>query len=289
MAVVVISVVIPARDAAGVLPGQLRALAEQRSTEAFEVIVADNGSTDDTVDLVESWRSEFDTLRWVDASGRPGVSRARNAGAASANGRHVLYCDADDEAAPGWIAAMSTALEEFHAVGGRLDRRRLSAADRLRDGVVVGRDLTPWPGYLPFASGASLGVRADVLQALGGFDESFTAGGNDVEFSWRVQLGGYRLGFAGAATMHYRERTGARAIAHQSYGYGLQDPHLYRCFAASGMPPSGVRPAVRSWAHLLAYAPRYAKTASARSQWIRSSSRRVGRMVGSLHHRCLYL
>jgi len=285
----VLTVVVPTRDAADVLPGQLRALSEQGPGEPFEVIVADNGSTDGTAGVVASWRAELPALRLVDASGRAGVSHARNVGVAAASGRNVLFCDADDEVAPDWVAAMSAALEQAAVVGGRLDRRRLTPASQLREGHVVSDGLTPWPGFLPFASGASLGIRTEVLRALGGFDETYVMGADDVELSWRAQLAGHRLAFAGDAVVHYRERVGVRPIGRQTFAYGVQDPHLYRQFAPHGMPGSGVGTALRSWAHLFVRAPRYAATAPDRSQWVRSAARRTGRLVGSVRYRTLYL
>jgi GT2 family glycosyltransferase len=285
----VISVVVPARDAADVISGQLEALAAQEAPEPFEVIVVDNGSADATAEVARSWSDRIQSLRVLDASDRAGVNHARNVGAAAATGRHLLFCDADDEVAPGWVAAMSLALEDVEAVGGRLDRRRLNPPEALRPGVTVADGLTPWPGFLPFASGASFGVRTEVLASVGGFDESFSAGGDDVELSWRLQLAGHRLGFAEHAIVHYRERSGVLAIARQAYGYGMQDPVLFRAFARSGMPRPGLLAALRSWAHLVLLAPWYALSAPRRAQWVRSLGRRAGRLVGTVRSGTRYL
>ncbi len=283
-----ISVVIPARDASGVIEGQLAALAVQVVAEPWEVIVADNGSTDATVAVVEAWTDRL-PVRVVDASWSPGVNFARNAGARAALGDRVLFCDADDEVETGWVTALAAALRDHDGVGGRIDRRRFTDVSRQRDGLVVSAGLTPWPGYLSFVTGANCGFRAAVLVALGGFDEEFSGGGDDVEVSWRLQLAGYGLGFVPEAVVHYRERTHGRGVAKQFYHYGLQDPHLHRSFASQGMPRSGIVDGLRSWGHLLVRAPRYVRTPAGRAQWVRSVSRRVGRIVGSVVYRNLYL
>ncbi len=284
-----ISVVVPVRDAAAVVAGQLGALAAQRVDEPWEVIVADNGSRDDLAGVVEDWRARVPGLRIVDASARPGVNHARNAGARAARGDRILFCDADDEAAPTWVATMGAALQECAAVGGRLDRRFLTPPGARRAALEVATDLVPWPGFWPFASGANCGVRADVFAELGGYDESYRGGGDDVDFSWRLHERGHELRFVGDAIVHYRERAGWRGAARQAYGYGRQDPRLYRRFARSGMPRSGWRQAARSWAHLVVYAPRYWRTAPGRAQWVRSIARRAGRIVGSVRLRTRYL
>ena len=76
-----LSVVIPARNAGTELPVQLLALAEQDWPEPFEVIVADNGSHDETVKVAMSFISRLPHLRVVDAE------RSRWAGAC-AQSRH---------------------------------------------------------------------------------------------------------------------------------------------------------------------------------------------------------
>ena len=284
-----ISVVIPVRDAAAVLSGQLRALADQQVDEPWEVVIADNGSADDLAAVVAVWRERIPGLRIVDASDRVGVSHARNAGVRAARGDRILFCDADDEAAPAWVAVMGAALRDHPAVGGRLDRRRLSPPGAQRDELMVSTDLVPWPGFWPFASGANCGVRAEVFAEVGGFDESFQAGGDDVAFSWRLHQLGHEPRFVPEAVVHYRERSGWRAAARQAYGYGRQDPRLYGRFAPAGMPPSGWCQAARTWAHLVVYAPRYWRSAPGRAQWVRTAARRVGRITGSVELRTRYL
>jgi GT2 family glycosyltransferase len=285
----VISVVIPVRDAAGVLAGQLGALAAQEVPEPWEVVIADNGSRDRLPQVVAAWRASVPGLRVVDASRRPGVNHARNAGARAARGDRILFCDADDEVSPTWVATMGAALRHCDAVGGTLDRRRLTPGAARRPALEVSTALAPWPGFWPFASGANCGVRSDVFAAVGGYDEAFRGGGDDVDFSWRLRERGYELRFVAEAVVHYRERTGWRSAACQAYGYGRQDPRLYRRFASSGMPPSRGRKAARAWAHLVVYAPRYWRSAPDRAQWVRSVARRVGRIAGSVELRTCYL
>jgi glycosyltransferase involved in cell wall biosynthesis len=90
----VISVVVPVRDGAGVLAGQLGALAAQEVPEPWEVVIADNGSRDRLSEVVAARRASVPGPRVVDASGRSGVNHARNAGARAARGDRILFCDA---------------------------------------------------------------------------------------------------------------------------------------------------------------------------------------------------
>ena len=109
-----VSVVIPVLNGAATISQQLAALAGQTYRGPMEVLVADNGSTDATVEVVQALSGRLPGLRLVDASARVGTNHARNAGAAAAGGDLLAFCDADDVAAPGWLAGLVAGLEDHH-------------------------------------------------------------------------------------------------------------------------------------------------------------------------------
>jgi GT2 family glycosyltransferase len=223
-------VVIPAYNAAATLAEQLEALAGQDYEADWEVVVADNGSTDGTVDLARRYRSRFESLTVIDCGTRRGHSAPRNAGAAAARGDLLAFCDADDVVAPGWLQAMADAARHYDLVGGWLD------AGPLNDDATRSWH-QPWPRdrlrswLLPYAVSANLAIWADVLRDLDGWSADYEAGGEDTELSWRAQLAGYRLGFAPDAVVYYRHRSGLRQTAHQSYTIGVNCERLLRDFA----------------------------------------------------------
>src|SRR3712207_4277359 len=81
-----LSVVIPCLNAASTIAVQLAALSRQSWPGEWEVIVADNGSTDRSRRIAESYGDRLPGLRVVDASDRRGQAHARNLGAAAATG-----------------------------------------------------------------------------------------------------------------------------------------------------------------------------------------------------------
>src|SRR3546814_18408136 len=101
-------------------------------TCALPIFVADNGSTDGTQDIVMSYRDRIPNLRLVDASDKRGLAHARNVGAREAAGESIAYCDADDEIAPGWVAAMGAAVGQLAFVACRVDFDNLNPAWVLR-------------------------------------------------------------------------------------------------------------------------------------------------------------
>jgi GT2 family glycosyltransferase len=283
-----LSVVIPARNAEEHLPVQLGGLAAQTYTGDWELIVADNGSTDRTRDVVEAARSGLPHLQVVDASARPGSNPARNAGARAARGEFVLFLDHDDEVAPAWLAAMADAANDAQAVGGAIDRTRFRPPGVPPPVPDRTTELQPWPGFLSYPMGANCGIRADRFHELGGFDESYTRGGDETELFWRLQLAGHEVRFVTDAVVFYRERTTMADLWRQFFHYGKQDPHLFRDFRSAGMPAHGIGAGLREWGHLTALAPRYLSTAAGRRQWVRSTARRAGRVAGSVQYRVCY-
>jgi glycosyltransferase involved in cell wall biosynthesis len=284
-----VSVVIPARNAAATISSQLQALSRQDYRGVWEVIVADNASTDDTASAAASWASGLPRLQVVCAASRPGINHARNVGARAARGDIIVFCDADDMAAPGWLRKMVEAIGSADVVGGRTDCTALNSARTRAWRAPLPDDRLPDIfGFLPYATGASLGVRTKVLQALGGFNEEYAGGGDDVEFCWRAQLASYTIGHAPDAVMFYRLRNRLLPLAKQGYGYGKSDAHLYRDFRPQGLPPFGVKAGISSWGRLLRRLPELASHDRA-GAWVFGAAWRCGRLMGSLRYRVMCL
>src|SRR3990172_11101424 len=101
-----LSVIIACLNGARTIAAQLEALAGQQWSHPWEVVIADNGWSDDWLDIVRSYQDRIPNIRIVDASDRRGQPHALNVGAAAAKGEALAFCDADDEGAPGWGGAM---------------------------------------------------------------------------------------------------------------------------------------------------------------------------------------
>ncbi|HEY2642401.1 MAG TPA: glycosyltransferase family A protein, partial [Galbitalea sp.] len=99
---------------------QLEALAAQEFAGSWEVVVADNGSTDDTVARALEHAASLPDLRVVDASQHRGASHARNVGAGAAKAPFLIFLDADDAAQPGWLPAMAEAARSADLITGRI-------------------------------------------------------------------------------------------------------------------------------------------------------------------------
>ncbi|WP_416339493.1 glycosyltransferase family 2 protein [Raineyella sp.] len=216
-----ISVIIPALNGAALIGNQLDALAQQETGLRWEVIVADNGSTDATRDIVRQRMSSFPVdLRLVDAS-RAGVGPARNAGARASRGSRLLFCDCDDEVMPGWLDGAYEALERYDLVGGPNHELR---EPRDRHSPVV-NPATLWGrGEVKSAQGCNFGVRRDSFFLVGGFDESFPPYGcEDVEYAIRLHEVGGTVGPAPSMRIHFRRTTGLVSSLRKVYRSGVAE------------------------------------------------------------------
>ena len=282
------TVVIPVRNAATTLVDQLASLASADPPPGgFEVVVADNGSTDGTRHAARSFEDRL-TVHILDASGSAGASYARNLGVRESTAERVLFCDADDEIDSGWLVAMWQAFEDGHElVAGPIDYRRLNpapvrawrGADRATAAVVL--------GFLPSGHSANLGVTRQLHEAVGGFDEDFVFGGEDVDFCWRAQIAGYALHTDSGAVVHYRLRPSLRALFTQSRAYGAAEAHLFAKFRDLGLNRRPVLTVGRDVWWLLSRMP-FALPVGRRGAWLRRLGQQVGRLEGSARYRAVW-
>lgn len=184
-----ISVVIASKDRAAYVERALESFEHQIGAPSFEVIVVDNGSTDDTKAIVEraAARSQYPVKYAFEQ--QPNRGKARNRGIALAEGYIVAFCDDDVHVPPGWLAAHESAHSTSNlVVNGPIlnvpayDRRpKPSAANYSR----------------AFLCTCNVSLPKHALEAVGGFDEAFDLyGWEDTELGVRLREHGMQWKFA---------------------------------------------------------------------------------------------
>jgi glycosyltransferase involved in cell wall biosynthesis len=281
-----VSVVIPAYDAAATVDAQLDALLARPGD--FEVIVADNGSTDDTRAIVEHRRGRDPRVRLVDASARRGPSAARNAGARAARAEQIAFCDADDIVAEGWLTAIVDALGAHDFVTGPVELARLNPPWLVAAKGTTGTQGLVWfEGRFPFASSCNIGIRRDLFLAAGGFDESLDVG-EDVDLAMRLYLDGTEVAYTPDGVVHYRYRPDRSDLFKRARAYGASRPELAeRLRVRSGTPVPRWR-GVRNWLWLVRHVGDLRDPAG-QAHWLWTAGLRIGALEGSVHTRHLYL
>jgi glycosyltransferase involved in cell wall biosynthesis len=284
-----ISVIVPVLNEEAHIGEQLLALAAQTYPAAWEVVIVDNGCTDRSMEIARDLTARLPALRVIDGFTKRGLNHARNVGTMAARGDLLAFCDADDVATSHWIESLAAVAASADLVGGSFDVETLNAPE-IR-GWMSDESLTELPiacrfrGYVP---GGNCAVWAAVVRHLR-WDEDFTFGSSDIEFSWRAHFAGYTLAFAPDAVMRRRYPARAGDVARRHFSYGFSLPLLYRRFRNAGMPRSGLRESLRAWSWLGRGVPRALRSSQFRGQWLRVAGLRSGRLVGSVRRRVLYL
>jgi GT2 family glycosyltransferase/glycosyltransferase involved in cell wall biosynthesis len=183
----------------------LAALQRQCSAHSFEVILVDDCSTDETPDRL----SAFDNLRVLRNRENLGFVHSCNAGAAQARGTYLVFLNNDTQVQPGWLDPL---IDTFAMCSdaGLVGSRLIFPNGRLQEaGGIIFRDASGWnyghldDPYKPeysylrepdYVSGASLAIRRDLFEQLGGFDERYAPGYyEDADLAFRVRAAGYRV------------------------------------------------------------------------------------------------
>lgn len=278
-----LSVIVPCFNAANSIEAQLQALVSQSWQNDWEIVVADNGSTDGTRAIIERYQGASARLRRIDAAARRGAAYARNAGVKAARGELIAFCDADDQVAPGWVAAMAAALAQHEFVASRMDVDRLNPpwlAQRLCN--VQGHELRRafYPPYLKHAGSSGMGVRRRIHEAVGGFDESLGQR-EDTDYCFRLQLIGVDLVFASDALIHVRYREASKALFRQARQWGYYHALLYKKYSQGSLPSGYWTAYLQTWRALLRGWPKLC-CAETRPAWMKALGTQVGLLQGSL-------
>jgi GT2 family glycosyltransferase len=286
-----ISVLVPVRNGMPHLSAQLDALSRQTYRGRWEIILSDNGSTDDSVGAVRAAGSRV-PLRIVDSRQAVGRAGALAVAAGVARGELLLFCDADDIVADDWVERMKAALDHWPAVGGYLDEKSLNPPAVLawRPPATPGELPCPF-GLLPAPIGANCGVSREAYEAVGGFDLSFRgAAAEETDLFWRLQLAGYQLGYAPDAVVAYRHRPDLRSFLRQWRGYGRGRAHLVARYQELGLlPAESWRDAVRTSVWLAAHAVDCVRGPARRVSYLRILAHVVGQVEGSRESGVLHI
>jgi glycosyltransferase involved in cell wall biosynthesis len=260
-----LSVVICSRNGADGVQRCLRSLAAQEGVLRLQVVVVDDGSTDGTGDVA---RRAGATL--VRHPRNRGLAASRNDGVRRAGAEIVAFLDDDCEADPHWAQRLLAAFAPgVSGVGGDVrpagargytmgflsrnnpllpleaalaDSRSLPY--RLRLYVEAQLAIDPPAGRRPVNSlvGANMAFRRSVLEAVGGFDDRFTFGAEELDLCWRVgaRLPESELVVDPSIVVTHHFRPGLRDSLRRARSYGRGTARLYRKWPQ-------MRPTVYPW------------------------------------------
>jgi glycosyltransferase involved in cell wall biosynthesis len=286
-----LSVIIPCFNAGRTLSVQLDALSSQTWTEPWELILVDNGSTDDSTAVAQRFKDRFPAFTIISAPDRKGAAHARNAGVSVARSDHIAFCDADDEVAPGWVSLIGRALDRHQVVYGRF------RFEKFNDPIVAERSNKIWEDglyrgrFLPGGGSGNLGIHRCVHEAIGGFDESLPRS-EDADYYWRLQLEGFELHFIPEAIVQVRRERVDPSLHdryHRKKATVASNYWSYKRYRHLGMlPPPPLMTSLSVWLGLVRSLVRLRIiNKHFRRAWLKQFVEQTGDVVGQFQGRLL--
>jgi GT2 family glycosyltransferase len=211
-----ISVIIPNFNGVNFIPNCLSSLQKQ-TFKNFNVIVVDNGSSDDSVNLI---KKSYPWVRLIELSENTGFAKACNTGINASQAKHVAILNNDTEVMPDWLKELYRAIEENKEAGMAASKILLNMESREIDSVGMliypdgigrqkGRGEIDYGQYdrekeILFAHGAAAIYRKLMLDEIGLFDEDFFAYAEDTDIGLRAQLAGWKAVTAPKAVVYHK-------------------------------------------------------------------------------------
>jgi GT2 family glycosyltransferase len=229
-----------------------------QSFTSLEIIVVDNGSTDDSAEVSREFQA-----RWLPLGKNVGLAPALNRGAATAAGDFLLFINNDMRFDPGFVAALVESLgknEEIFATDGMQfnwdGSERAHLATRLArrsTGSHSSTELVPGLYFYPqeanretlvyTGSAACMLVRRGLFEKLKGFDDRLPLGYEDVEICWRAWIRGWKTIYVPTATCWHH--VGSSGRSQEGMRMNFRGVLRGRLLLASKLLP--LRYAVRTW------------------------------------------
>ena len=200
--VTAVSIIIPTFNGGRRLGACLDALLPQATRRNAEILIVNDGSTDNTLDVVQRY-AEVRTINQANA----GPAAARNRGASEAQGAILVFTDDDCVATPNWLESMLQPFEDPQVVAAkgayRTHQKSLTARfvqieyeDRYR--LMASFD------YIDFVDTYSAAFRRDHFLEMAGYDTSFpVACAEDIELSYRMSARGWKMKFVPGAIVYH--------------------------------------------------------------------------------------
>ncbi len=212
-----VSIVIVSYNSAQYIPNLFASLERQTMFQDMEVVVMDNGSTDESVALCRKHSTHWTRPALVEPLGKNhGYAVSTNFGVERASGEFVFNLNADTWLASDCVENMLRAMDEAGAASSIPAHAELDSDAPVAAGP-MGFDIFGRPTWSPddhikpgnwhncfMVGGAGFLIRRDVWLKLGAFDIAHFMYAEDDDISWKLWLAGYRSLYVSNAVMHHR-------------------------------------------------------------------------------------
>ncbi len=213
-----VSVIIPTFNGGSRIGNCLTALLAQTELRKAEILVVNDGSTDNTVDVVQ----RYSFVRLI-SQANGGPAKARNRAAAEASGNVIVFTDDDCVPAPGWLDAMLAPFEDSQIVATkgayRTQQKSLIARFVQIEYESKYRVMAVFP-FIDFVDTYAAAFRRDRFLEMGGYDTSFpVACAEDVELSYRMSARGWKMKFVPEAIVYHTHAATLASYLRKKYKF----------------------------------------------------------------------
>ena len=255
-----VSIIVPVRNAERTLTTTFEyLLAIDYPREKLEILIADGGSSDNTVGITKDFMKKYEFIKLIEIPNCKSPGHARNAAIKVVKGQYVLFTDGDCAPNKDWIYKIVEPFEKDKKIGGvggevltlraQEDNYTESYCEQVKFLSPVGRCGVTESGYMPtinewyphevnggndspFFATANFAVSKEAIDKIGGefWDEPT---GEDVDFSLRIMKKGYLLYFSKESVVKHMHRVDLNSFNRQWHGYGFGHPLLIEKHAKS--------------------------------------------------------
>jgi len=229
------SIIIPTFNGSSRIGNCLDALVQQTTGREVEILVVDDGSTDNIANVVRSYSS----VRLI-TQANAGPASARNRGALEAQGKILLFTDDDCVPMPDWLGAMLEPFKDTDVVGAKGVYRTRQRSVAARFVQIEYEDKYRLMDGLPsidFIDTYSAAFRRERFLEMSGYDTSFpVACAEDVELSYRMSARGWKMKFVPAAIVYHTHPDTFSRYLKKKYKFAF-----WRVLAVRKNPSKGVK------------------------------------------------
>jgi cellulose synthase/poly-beta-1,6-N-acetylglucosamine synthase-like glycosyltransferase len=254
-----VSIIVPVRNAERTLEQTFEYLFKvQYPHDKLEIIIADGGSSDSTVQVIKSWQVKYPFITLVEVPNCPSPGFARNKAIVKAKGDYLLFTDGDCAPEPDWIEQLLLPFSKDESIGGvggeihtlRTDKENITESYCEQVGFlsVRGRFSIKEEGLMPkltdfspsqvsahrapFFATANVIFSKKAIEKAGAFFWDHPTG-EDVDFSIQIQKAGFKLYYAPKAIVNHMHRVDMKSFNKQWFGYGKGHSYLVEKHATS--------------------------------------------------------
>jgi len=202
----------------------------------LELIIADDGSKDDTAPLVKNYQEKLPFQLHFYSQTNQGPGAARNMGMKHARGDFFIFIDSDCTVPPSWLKKIDQALNQSQAeaFGGRDSFRKdfpdllkainYSMTSFITTGGLRGRKGKKLAKFYPRSF--NMGLSRNLYEKIGGFGS--LRHGQDIEYSHRMIKSGAKIVYIDDAIVYHKRRTSLKKFFRQVFNWGVARINLYK-------------------------------------------------------------